>query len=201
MTIDVDKFDGFKCESCEEHVDAADVESPLYECGNCATVFTRETSANSNHQCPECNKFGSKIAENGCPECNEGELVEFDGWTCPLCGTFFEGPFPNHDCEKDAQVAAEKKRTKIQAKIDQVEVVSANEIGIGDEVYIPNADGETVEQYFDTDAVRLALPVLEVMHEGTKRVQIKFGGMAWDMEPDYQVFRVKKEFKRFSDDS
>jgi DNA-directed RNA polymerase subunit RPC12/RpoP len=61
--------------SCEKEFDDDGEAVALYECGECDTRFTRDTSANDNHQCPYCNKFGSKVTDCGCPECNEGELV------------------------------------------------------------------------------------------------------------------------------
>lgn len=66
------------CDECERHHTQEEVtdSGPLYECGNCGTVFTRANSANDNHQCPDCNKFGSKLADFSCPEGNEDELDE-----------------------------------------------------------------------------------------------------------------------------
>jgi hypothetical protein len=55
-------------ETCENLEEALQEAVPLYGCDACGTSFTRESSANRNHQCPECNKFGGKIADYGCPE-------------------------------------------------------------------------------------------------------------------------------------
>ena len=68
----------FKCDSCEAEFDDDGEAVTLYECNDCGTRFTRETSANDNHSCPNCYKFGSKVTDCGCPECNEGELVNME---------------------------------------------------------------------------------------------------------------------------
>ncbi|HWW00477.1 MAG TPA: hypothetical protein VNZ64_12330 [Candidatus Acidoferrum sp.] len=66
----------YKCEECGEDFDESRLAGPLYECGDCGVRFTQDTSADGNgHRCPECNKFGAKVADLGCPECGEGELV------------------------------------------------------------------------------------------------------------------------------
>ena len=79
---------GWGCESCEFTIqDPADNDdiSPLYECGNCGTTFNRANSANDNHQCPNCNKFGAKVAEYCCPDCESVELEEIDILVCGGC--------------------------------------------------------------------------------------------------------------------
>lgn len=66
----------YVCEECDEFVRPDDVASPLYECSDCGTRYTREGSADGEgNRCPDCNKFGARIADHGCPECGEGELV------------------------------------------------------------------------------------------------------------------------------
>lgn len=79
------------CQSCEEIIpeDRADEAGPLYECGDCGTQFTRANSANDNHQCPDCNKFASKLADRACPDCEEGALDEQDGFSCGECEALF----------------------------------------------------------------------------------------------------------------
>jgi hypothetical protein len=71
----------FFCGGCDKtyEEDAVTDAGPLYECGGCGTIFTRSTSANDNHQCPECNKFGAKMADVSCPEGCEDELEERTG--------------------------------------------------------------------------------------------------------------------------
>ncbi|MFO1500190.1 MAG: hypothetical protein U1G07_17675 [Verrucomicrobiota bacterium] len=67
--------DHFQCEACGETFKTDEEGVSLYECGSCDTRFTRETSLNGNHQCPDCNKFGTKVSDCGCPNCGEGELA------------------------------------------------------------------------------------------------------------------------------
>jgi DNA-directed RNA polymerase subunit RPC12/RpoP len=64
----------YLCPDCDDVI-----EEPvaLYECGECGTIFSRATSANDNHQCPDCNKFASKLTAHGCPDCEvELEVVK-----------------------------------------------------------------------------------------------------------------------------
>ncbi len=58
------------------NIHAQDAEKPHLKGNDCGTRFTQDTSANGNHQCPDCNKFGSKVSDCGCPECGEGELEQ-----------------------------------------------------------------------------------------------------------------------------
>lgn len=70
--------EAFICEDCGALVPVEDAEGvgPLYECGDCGTRYTRGTSADGeSHRCPDCNKFGAKVADVGCPDCEEGELA------------------------------------------------------------------------------------------------------------------------------
>lgn len=83
--------DGYKCLECDEYTEGDD--GPLYECSS-GTVFTRGSSANENHQCPECNKFGAKQAEHGCPACQHGELESMSLWFCGNCDTYLEEDDP-----------------------------------------------------------------------------------------------------------
>jgi len=71
---------GYKCQDCEAIInpDEQDVDITLYECGQCGTRFNRDISYADNHQCPDCLKFSSKVAEMSCPECQAGELDEIE---------------------------------------------------------------------------------------------------------------------------
>lgn len=83
--MEPEKSTAYKCEECEEIVEAGSGE-PLYECGECGTKFNRSSShTGDSHQCPECQKFGHKIADDSCPECEAGELTEIEVVTCPHC--------------------------------------------------------------------------------------------------------------------
>ena len=68
--------DQFECDSCgETFADDADAVI-IYECGECGTFTSDESSSN---QCPSCNKFAAKLYDCGCPSCSNGELVEVGG--------------------------------------------------------------------------------------------------------------------------
>ena len=48
---------------------------PLYECGSCGATYSLAGSADAeSNRCPECNRFGRKLAELSCPACEDGEL-------------------------------------------------------------------------------------------------------------------------------
>jgi DNA-directed RNA polymerase subunit RPC12/RpoP len=68
----------WRCAGCDAEFTDADADQgqgALYECGECGSPFSRGNSADGDsNRCPECNHFGSKLAEFACPECNEGEL-------------------------------------------------------------------------------------------------------------------------------
>jgi DNA-directed RNA polymerase subunit RPC12/RpoP len=65
------------CLQCEKVGEDIEPE-PLYECGSCGNEFSRSNSADGgSHRCPQCNKFGSKISDEGCPDC-EVELEDLD---------------------------------------------------------------------------------------------------------------------------
>ena len=70
----VERSDMWWCEHCEKFYDDEQVEEngPIYECGSCGNVFLR--SENESHQCPSCNKFGSKLYDQSCPEGCTDEL-------------------------------------------------------------------------------------------------------------------------------
>lgn len=83
-----ESFDGFVCEECGEV--SEDDDGPLYECSSCGAVFTRGSSANDNHQCPDCNKFGAKQAEHGCSACQSAEANVVTIIQCPHCENLME---------------------------------------------------------------------------------------------------------------
>lgn len=77
----------FECDQCCARFESDDDAVTLYECGECGTRFTQETSSNgSGHSCPGCNKFGAKVSDCGCPECNEGELQQIGSDAAPAAG-------------------------------------------------------------------------------------------------------------------
>lgn len=69
---------GLYCQDCDMvfNLDDVDLDSPLYECNSCGTLFTRDGSFDGcSHRCPNCGKFGSKLGPTACPEC-EGQVLE-----------------------------------------------------------------------------------------------------------------------------
>lgn len=68
----------WRCASCEVEFTDADADQGqggLYECGECGSTFSRGNSADGDsNRCPDCNRFGAKLADLACPECGEGEL-------------------------------------------------------------------------------------------------------------------------------
>ena len=65
------------CPDCQKVGDDIEPE-PLYECSSCGDTFSKSNSADGeSHRCPQCNKFGAKVSDEGCPECNV-ELEDMD---------------------------------------------------------------------------------------------------------------------------
>ena len=59
----------WRCASCgvELTEDEADQgQGPLYACGQCGSPFS---AASDSNRCPDCNRFGRKLAELSCPAC------------------------------------------------------------------------------------------------------------------------------------
>lgn len=66
---------GWWCADCEEFT-GDEPDGPLYECGDCGTVFNRDNSYDGDsNRCPDCRKFSAKIADFACPNCGEAEAV------------------------------------------------------------------------------------------------------------------------------
>ena len=95
-----------KCLSCDAISEEGSGE-PLYECGSCGTIFNRNQSTYGNHQCPDCNKFASKLASDSCSECEEGEIEDIRAEYCEECSEWFEEGTAS--CEHLATIAAEEK--------------------------------------------------------------------------------------------
>lgn len=59
---------------------------PLYECDDCGSRFNRMGSADGHtHRCPDCSKFGRRVAQMSCAECDKGELEPIAAVECPTC--------------------------------------------------------------------------------------------------------------------
>ena len=101
------------CDACEEFVHESDVDSPLYECGGCGERYTRENSADGDsNRCPDCNKFGAKVADYGCPECGAGELVEQDADDRPE-PTPLQKAIQKQNAKQKAKVIAAQEATRL----------------------------------------------------------------------------------------
>lgn len=91
----MDTITGYVCTACGHATD--DPAGSLYECGNCGEQFNSDSSHNGRHMCPNCYKFGAKIADHSCPECNGGEAEEAQIAECNTCGEFFQ---PEDGCQR-----------------------------------------------------------------------------------------------------
>ena len=91
------------CDECDAY--SEETGGNLYECGECGEMFTRANSANDNHQCPTCSRFGSKSGEQGCVECGEGAVEQLPAAECLDCGEIVEDTDEQglcDDCAADA---------------------------------------------------------------------------------------------------
>ena len=94
----------YRCDSCDEIWDET-LGEPLYECGECGTIFSRSNSADGgSHRCPQCNRFAGKLADDGCIECETGEVEEVQALECPHCKELHE---PDHIPEGCRQAGPE----------------------------------------------------------------------------------------------
>ncbi|NWJ46427.1 MAG: hypothetical protein HXX08_11160 [Chloroflexi bacterium] len=81
----------YKCQDCDGLFEESEVQTPLYECGNCGEVFNRDNSnTGSNHQCPNCYRMASKQDDISCPDCTGGAVEEVTIYICDVCSEEFE---------------------------------------------------------------------------------------------------------------
>jgi len=73
----------YQCQDCSAI--KTEEGGPLYECGECGTLFNRSSSANGNHQCPNCNRFAQRIDDMSCAECEQFEIKEVWAVECDCC--------------------------------------------------------------------------------------------------------------------
>ncbi len=97
----VERVTAYRCVECgaisEDYVEK------LYECPNCGTLFTRDNSADGmSHRCPDCGKFGSKIADTACAECEQGEAEEIEAFRHDACEELHETPDELRSCESES---------------------------------------------------------------------------------------------------
>lgn len=122
----------WKCQECE-HYDS-DVGPALYECSSCGEVFNRDNSADGNHKCPSCGKFGAKRAPESCVECEQGEVEQVEAYYCEECDEWTESA-ESHVCGEDRPVPSKSIVPDGPFKVgDIVEAVRArkgSEMGVG----------------------------------------------------------------------
>jgi len=75
-----------KCLACGQIMEEGSGE-PLYECA-CGTIFNRTQTGS--HQCPDCSKFASKLADDSCSECEGGEIEDVTADYCEECDEWYE---------------------------------------------------------------------------------------------------------------
>lgn len=70
----VERADMWYCEPCEMFYDdeEAEADGPLYECQHCGNTFNMGEAGS--HQCPQCNKFASKLSDVACPQGHTEEM-------------------------------------------------------------------------------------------------------------------------------
>ena len=97
----VETIKAYYCESCDIFME--ETGGNLYECGDCGTMFTRETSKNDNHQCPDCNKFSGKTGDEACSECQESPVEEVMAFSCDKCGELHREDNVPDECEESQE--------------------------------------------------------------------------------------------------
>ena len=115
-------LDVVKAYQCEEGCDLTEdrPEGPLYECGECSTQFTKQSSPDGNHRC-ECGRFASRLYDLGCDQCEGGEVTEIDAINCPGCNELVDvDEWEAHLTDNEGCQDAAKEITKMAETIDEV---------------------------------------------------------------------------------
>jgi len=148
----------YECQACDHQFNDGDEGGPLYECSGCGTSFTREDSADGDsNRCPNCNKFGAKVADLTCPMCQSDEVEH---------GEFLAPPPPTAEelAERERQAARsaedtrrhmDEHRSKMQAQADAWEALA----GWYDGIYDPDATLEFLDRTFREGSSGSSLPV------------------------------------------
>ena len=89
MTLEAAK--AYKCTDCGE-IAAESSEEVLYECGNCGPFIRSNSADGDSNRCPQCNKFGAKLADEACESCEAAGGEEIDAYHCTECNSYFEEP-------------------------------------------------------------------------------------------------------------
>lgn len=83
-----ERIDAYGCTECGKvWMPEDDIHEPLYECGSCGDVYRRCDTENGYHRCPQCNKFGGKLADVSCPEGCTSEMEGAEAYS--IAGAIF----------------------------------------------------------------------------------------------------------------
>ncbi|MGR3295848.1 MAG: hypothetical protein ACUZ8A_06440 [Candidatus Bathyanammoxibius sp.] len=105
----------YKCTDCGD-IAAESSEEVLYECGNCGP-FTRSNSDDGDsNRCPQCHKFGAKVADEACESCQAAGVEEIDAYHCTECNSYFEEP-DDGECPDCKRREASRQETERLSKL------------------------------------------------------------------------------------
>jgi len=146
-----EKVDGYSCQSCD-HTQTDEPESPLYEC--CTTYDRANSNDGESNRCPECNKFGARIADYACDECH-GEMEATTLYVCGCGKTYLTTDEVDACATEDAipKRVKEKRAAEAKAKLDadheeyrRKELAQLSEVGL--EAVIDAIDGHGEHMLF-----------------------------------------------------
>ena len=91
----------YKCTDCGD-IAAESSEEVLYECGNCGPFIRSNSADGDSNRCPQCNKFGAKLADEACESCEAAGVEKTDAYHCTECNRYFEEPDDGEcpDCKR-----------------------------------------------------------------------------------------------------
>ena len=115
------------CDECDAY--SEETGGNLYECGECGEMFTRANSANDNHQCQSCSRFGSRTGEQGCVECGEAPVEQVPASECTDCGEIVEDTDEQGLCD-DCAADADRETDDDQADAEPVDAESISDRAI-----------------------------------------------------------------------
>lgn len=94
LTILGEAMSAYRCTECREIQEES--HGPVYECGGCGTTFSKEDEGT--HQCPDCRRFASKLADDSL-ECCNAEAEEIMAYSCEDCDALVpENEAKAHEC-------------------------------------------------------------------------------------------------------
>ncbi len=100
-TTTLEAVRAYKCTDCGD-IAAEASEEVLYDCGNDGPFIRSNSADGDSNRCPECNKFGAKVADEACGSCQAAGVEEIDAYHCTGCGAYFEEPDDDEcpDCKR-----------------------------------------------------------------------------------------------------